>query len=80
MKPLKFKPGQLVNNTLASGRVIQCRVIEFLYHLGNSGMYRVAEARQTATDKQLIARKLTWGVEEHMLSAIETKNESGGAA
>ncbi len=56
-----FKPGQIVENHLVNGSVIICRVIGKLDFIGAEGMYRLADARETATDAELIRTDRTWG-------------------
>lgn len=57
---MPFQPGQLVENRLLNGSVIVCRVVEKLTRPGMEGMFRLTDARETATDRQLIARGRTW--------------------
>lgn len=62
-----FAPNQILLNTLSNGQSIKVRVVGA--PLAN-GEYRVTDARETASDKQLIARRKTWAAPAERLKAI----------
>lgn len=57
MSITKLSKGQIVENKLSNGKVIVCRVVEFIETVG---MYRLTDARETGSDASLIERNLTW--------------------
>jgi len=60
-----LNPNAICLNVLANGQTLTVRVISAL----GGDMYRVTDARETATDKQLIARNRTWAAPAARLRA-----------
>jgi hypothetical protein len=54
---MKLQIGQIVENKLSNGKVIVCRVVEFVESVG---MYRLTDARETRDDAWLIEHNRTW--------------------
>jgi hypothetical protein len=54
---MELKAGAIAINHLCNGQTVTVRVIE--YHTGLDG-WRVTDAREIATNKQLIQRNKTW--------------------
>lgn len=61
--------GQILQNKLSTGQSIIVRVIEL--NVAGTDMPRVTDARETATDKQLIARGRTWACPVENLEPLE---------
>lgn len=54
---MKITKGQTVENKLSNGKVIVCRVVEFIESVG---MWRLTDALETRDDAWLIAHDRTW--------------------
>ena len=54
---MELKAGQIVENKLSNGRIVVCRVVEFV---SSVQMWRLTDARETRSDEWLIKNNRTW--------------------